>query len=318
MTLRVRTKVSSYLIMTLALFSARLVLGSNLPVGAGYSLPSSVIRVAPGQVITIFTKGIQTRLPQAVLASRLPLPISLNGISLTVKQMANPQSIPVPMFGIFQFDACQSLAAEPCTTTAITIQIPFELVPGIPGAAPAVENIATLVVTENGTSGEPLVLVPIQNQIHVVDLCDAPSPAPSSIPCPASVVTHADGNLVTLSNPARGGEILVLYAFGLGRTTPLVSSGNATPIPAPTGIGLLGFEFGVNAASRSPVSGQSEQPIFVGLTPGFVSLYQVNFRVPPIPPGISSCGGPILSNLTVTLVGSTSSDGARICVFPNF
>jgi hypothetical protein len=60
-------------------------------------------------------------------------------------------------------------------------------------------------------------------------------------------------------------------------------------------------------------------PVFAGLTPGYVGLYQVNFVIPGPPPG-TACAPPIannptiVSNLGLTLVGSTSFDGAGICV----
>ena len=76
--------------------------------------------------------------------------------------------------------------------------------------------------------------------------------------------------------PARPGEALVIYAIGLGQTSPPVASGAPAPldplariVPAPAvyfGAGLLG---GVPAA-----------PLFVGLTPNFVGLYQINVIVP--------------------------------------
>jgi uncharacterized protein (TIGR03437 family) len=314
---RIRIRFFGYLLLVFAIFSARPSEGVNLPVGAGYSASSSVVRVAPGQVITVFTRNIEARLVRPVVASKLPLPLSLNGISLTMKQTANPETMPVPMFAIFQFDACQGLTSVPCITTGITVQIPYELVLSSPVAFPAIGNIATLTVAENGVSGEPLVLVPLPNQIHVVDLCDITSFAPNPIPCPAPVVTHADGNLVTSSNPARSGEILILYAVGLGRTNPQVSSGVSTPMPAPTSVASVNFDFSINTPPKFPMNVQPDQPLFVGLTPGFASLYQVNFRVPPVPVGTFSCGGTVLSNLTVILSGSSSFDGAPLCVMPS-
>ena len=50
--------------------------------GTGYSNPS-IIRVAPGQITTLFVTGLKTVLSQPVKATSLPLPTTLAGISVT-------------------------------------------------------------------------------------------------------------------------------------------------------------------------------------------------------------------------------------------
>jgi hypothetical protein len=54
--------------------------------------------------------------------------------------------------------------------------------------------------------------------------------------------------------------------------------------------------------------------VFVGLTPGQIGLFQVNFVVPPPPSGTAPCGY-AQSNLTVS-IGGGSFDGAGIGVDP--
>ena len=85
-------------------------------------------------------------------------------------------------------------------------------------------------------------------------------------------ITHgATGAPVEGSNPAVRGEILVLFATGLGTPQPAVASGvPATADPL--------------ARTAIPVTarfGDQEAPVhFAGLAPGFVGLYQVNLQVP--------------------------------------
>jgi uncharacterized protein (TIGR03437 family) len=60
-------------------------------------------------------------------------------------------------------------------------------------------------------------------------------------------------------------------------------------------------------------------PLYTGLTPGYGGLYQINFVVPDLPPGLLPCGSGqglalVNTNLTVNVGGQTSFDGAAICV----
>ncbi|MCU1273653.1 MAG: hypothetical protein JWO48_1084, partial [Bryobacterales bacterium] len=119
----------------------------------------------------------------------------------------------------------------------------------------------------------------------------------------------------------------------------------ATPTPAPVlysdsrwssrTVGLQ-FDFRVNAGpSRPYVNPVAMRPIglpapeFVGLTPGQVGLYQINVKLPDTFPPVESCttlsvitgnAGTLsniaLSNLTISIGGVSSFDGAAICVQP--
>src|SRR5579871_3481519 len=87
------------------------------------------------------------------------------------------------------------------------------------------------------------------------------------------IAQHGVGSAyVTESNPAKQGEVVVIYLSGMGATTPAVKSGE----PAPGGPNLA-------KASVQPtvtLNGQAAIVQFAGLTPGFVGLYQVNFVIP--------------------------------------
>ncbi len=85
-------------------------------------------------------------------------------------------------------------------------------------------------------------------------------------------VTHSsDFSLVTASKPAAAGEVLSIFAKGLGPTRPSVAGGQAFPSSPLASVDSL-VEVRVNGRS-TVVFGA------VGL-PGSVDGYQVNFRVP--------------------------------------
>jgi uncharacterized protein (TIGR03437 family) len=89
-------------------------------------------------------------------------------------------------------------------------------------------------------------------------------------------VFHLDFSYVTQSSPAVAGETLILYATGLGATTPAVPDGAAAPTPAATvndsNLSLDIFD----SAGNTTVAKIG----FAGLVPGLAGVYQLNFTVP--------------------------------------
>lgn len=292
--------------------------GGGAVVGAGYHL-FGPISVAPGQVITIFVTGVGN-VTRKYSAGNPPLPATLGGISATLSE-TEQGSIAAPILAVFPFSACKNVMQQPCgTITAVTLQIPFDLQPNIPGSfSPPL--IAFLTLSDRLGHSASMELNPVLDQIHLVDFFDTILAGDMSQPVSGGgVVTHADGSVVNVSKPARLGEELVMYAVGLGATNPMVKTGAASPAPPVLAAGtfVLNFDYHPNAPPAPPIPSpffSPASPVFVGLTPGFAGLYQINFVVPATPAPAVPCGvgaGP--SNLTVTVVGATSFDGAAICV----
>ena len=305
-------------------------------VGAGYASPAPVA-LAPGQVVTVFVQGLGGGLTEELRAARAPLPTTLGGISVLLEQTAgDPSPLAAPLFAVrpLESSCAGSFGTECGSLTAITIQVPFDLVPHNPLALAPVSNRAVLAVAQDGDFGVSIGVRPQSDNIHIVTSCDQQSSF-SSLSC-IPIVAHADGTLVSAGSPAAPGEVLVMYAFGLGFTDPPVQTGEISPSP-PAIVAddlSLGFEFSPNAAPKrplpaqpSPAAGPADNPlpppgvIFAGLAPGFVGLYQVHFRVPvspdPVPPCDFPGDFPVRSNLTVSIATFTSFDGAGICVDPN-
>jgi len=272
--------------------------------GAGYLFPAS-INIAPGQIITVFATGVGSALTQPVFAGGGDLPTSLAGISVTLVQATE---IPAPIL-----EVTPTLCANCAVQTAITIQIPYQLQTVVSnGLGPSFE----LFVTENGVAGHLSNLNPEPDQVHILTVCDTViGGSGSSTGRCQWEVTHANNTLVTTSSPATVGEELVAYAVGLGATNPPVPTGQPAAQPTPT---AETFTLAFNSPSATGVAlARAVAPLFTGLTPGYPGLYQINFVVPPLPSGALPCASneaPVTANLTVSVVGSASSDGAGICV----
>jgi len=95
-----------------------------------------------------------------------------------------------------------------------------------------------------------------------------------------AIMTTPNGSLTGIpSHPVTAGDIVVIYTIGLGPTSPPVPSGTASPtsplaVIDPTTVQAC---FGNN----SPFSpAPCVNPQFVGLSPGFVGLYQINLAIP--------------------------------------
>src|SRR5262249_5343051 len=86
-----------------------------------------------------------------------------------------------------------------------------------------------------------------------------------------AIVHSSDLSLVTANKPAVPGEVLTLFASGLGPTRPGVGPGE--PFPADS-LQVC------NSPIEVLVNGKSADVLFAGGYPGAVDRYQVNFRVP--------------------------------------
>jgi uncharacterized protein (TIGR03437 family) len=113
-----------------------------------------------------------------------------------------------------------------------------------------------------------------------------------------AVAEHANGALITPSNPAQSGEIIVLYAAGLGRTSPDISSG-FIPQTALSILYLSQLQILLNGIPCPP-----QNILYAGVTPGFAGLYQINLQLPaalPLNPQIQMSIGAQTSPAAVQL-----------------
>jgi len=301
-------------------------------VGAGYYAISPVT-VAPGQVITVFVTGVGN-VTQKVTAGPTPLGNTLAGITTNLVQGGTVT--PAPILAVFPLKDCPAAGAKCASVTAVTVEIPFELHANIVRPLQPGVFVAYLQISDTAGNTASISLNAQLDAIHVLrpqdtvmaqDMAQATSSA-------TGVITHADGTPVDTLNPGVAGEELVMYAVGLGSVKSPVATGAASPAPAVPAAGtfVLNFAYGPNLPATPGEVLMNEwfvpaPPPFVGLTPGFVGLYQVNFVLPPMPAGTLPCAhslgaganplANVVSNFTVTLVGRTSFDGATFCVGPS-
>ncbi len=200
--------------------------------------------LARGAIAAVF--GEQFVFGDPVQAASLPLQQTLGGVRVLVN--GDPAPVYYASYGQINF------------------QVPYSAAPGI-----------GTVVVESGGVRSNAVAVPIAERaprllrLGIGEYGIAVN-TDGTFPIPATAGLGASGR------PAKVGDTLVVYAIGLGQTMPAVSNGTAAPsnplaviAPMPTVI------FGSQAVSQSDAT----TPLFVGLTPGFVGLYQINVTLPP-------------------------------------
>lgn len=89
------------------------------------------------------------------------------------------------------------------------------------------------------------------------------------------IATHGNGPLVTPASPAKPGEVVVLYATGLGVTSPEAICGTLPDSAWP----LADAGDFVVELNGTPVDRKFVQ--YAGDAPGFAGLFQINLQLPP-------------------------------------
>lgn len=114
-----------------------------------------------------------------------------------------------------------------------------------------------------------------------------------------ALATRASGEVVDPASPAIPGEAVVLYGTGFGQTNPSLTDGliARTPARIPAGAEIKVMLNDVDV---------SERVFYVGVTPGYAGLYQVNLRVPEnVPPD---------PQVVISIRGAASPPGVRLAV----
>lgn len=145
----------------------------------------------------------------------------------------------------------QALPLTMVSPAQINAQLPYGLV------GPATLRVST----PNSSAEEPVVLVATAPAILQAFNGFGRGPA----------VVRAGGGMVSPVWPARRGERVTIYTIGLGPVEGNIAAGQPAPASPP-----LGASYPVEVR----LGDLSLTPAFAGLSPGFVGLYLVEFRIP--------------------------------------
>jgi hypothetical protein len=195
---------------------------------AGYDVPLRT-RFAPEQIITLFVPGIDIpATPLSNSARTLPLPTSLGEVTVAAVETSRPGGFSgnLPIFGITNLLYYGGISAEAPNLTAVTVQMPaIEFCPPEAGPNPCFYvPIVSLTVMQAGVAVARSEMIAVATSAHVLNSCDT-SVSPFltdalkigqlQAQC-APIIAHANGTIVTGGNPAHLGEIVSIYATGLG------------------------------------------------------------------------------------------------------
>ena len=198
---------------------------------------------APNSVISVFGAGLARSTHALVAADLVACPSSLLAARCLPLELnyvrVYVQDQPVPLLFVSEK------------------QVNF-LISSVESAGP----VKVRVVTEGITGPE-----------ITVTLVDS---APALFPMAGGYViaTDAVGRLLTADAPAHAGDIVVVYATGLGRTSPNPAMGE---IPASAATKLA------SASLKVTLNGKAVDPSLIkyaGVTPGSAGLYQINLALP--------------------------------------
>jgi uncharacterized protein (TIGR03437 family) len=179
-----------------------------------------------------------------------PLPTNVNGTEVLVN------NIPAPLYFI--------------SNGQIDFEVPFEVAPGA----------TTIQIVRNGQQGN-LIAVKIAASAPRFLLLNGGPYAVLNTPDSPPLVTGDP------THPAKAGDIVIVYAIGLGQTNPVVKTG----VAAPGGPNLANVpDVKVCFGGATPFAkAVCFTPSFAGLAPTFVGLYQMNVTIPGgLPSGNSS------------------------------
>jgi len=211
--------------------------------------------VAPGDVIALF--GDQLSFQAPVAGSAPPLAATLGGASVYV----NGEQAPLyfSSYGQINFQMPTDIAAG---TAQVQVKTNGQLSNTV---SVKVASRAPRLLLLYGTGGYGAIVDASQgNQYNTL-------PMPSTISEPGFI-----------TQPASKGDVLTIYAIGLGPTSPTVAAGQPAPAAEPLArlTSTPTVVFTTNQIPQVNVYVTPDQVAYAGLSPNYAGLYQVNVAIP--------------------------------------
>ncbi len=214
--------------------------------------------VAPGGLISVYGQQMS---PVNMATSQIPLPTALAGSCLAVN------GVPAPLLFVSSQQVNAQLPASASGTVTLSIHTPG----GVSDSFFLPILAAAPTVFRSGTAGPETGI--------------------------ATVFRNDNLQLITPTNPIHPGDIIIIYATGMGRTSPPVDSGmpaSADPLSNTV------------IAPDVTLGGVALNILYAGLVPGEVGVYQVNASVPwDVPQGMDI-------PLVVAQAGSSTALSVRV------
>jgi uncharacterized protein (TIGR03437 family) len=220
---------------------------------ASVSAASYAAAVAPGAILSAFGGGISAAGNISAVATTLPLPTALSGVSVRVNGVAAP---------LFFAGVTQSTGGF-----QINYQLPYETQPGV--AFVEVFYSGARVTTEF------LSVAATAPSVFTLNASGAGQAAALN----QDFSLNGDPSQNPAARPAARGSVLILYANGQGAQFVDVATGQSLDPPV-SGASSSGKLYVTRGAPTATIGGAPAAIEFSGLTPGFVGLWQLNLRVP--------------------------------------
>ncbi|MDP9053045.1 MAG: hypothetical protein M3N93_01890 [Acidobacteriota bacterium] len=188
-------------------------------------------QVAPGQIVSIFGQNFTAA--TQVNATAIPLPTQLGPQNTSIAACGHA----LPLYNVFP--------------NQINAQIPLEC---------ATSGTVTATISAGGQTGtQTFSLAPAAPGIFTMNASGTGD----------GIILHADNSLVSAARPATAGETVVIYATGLGATSPVFATGTAASMANNTVMPVT-----------VTIGGKPATVTYAGLTQTLVGLYQINAVIP--------------------------------------
>jgi uncharacterized protein (TIGR03437 family) len=213
---------------------------------------SGVRGLAAGGIIRVFGTNLSSA-SGVLWSSTFPLPTELGGTQVIFRGLnGDAGGGPGSLLAAVNVNGQEQ----------IVVQVPWDIVGlGCWVSAPDGCDIEVRVI-KDGTSGDPVVINTSISQ-----------PGIFTVDGSAGIITHADTNqLVTSDAPAASGEVVSIYATGLGPIFGLDSTADGVPAPPDSLI--------AGPIPAVTIDGQSSEVLNSILAPGLVGVNRVDVRIP--------------------------------------